>query len=69
MVYPLVGIKWTMIMLNEYLPVSMERRRFAGEDPEERKREQLGKAIRQLDAVEKYLERGRWDWEVDRIAP
>ena len=64
MVYPLVGLKWAMIMLNEFLPVAMERRRFAGEDPEARKREQLGKAVRQLDAVEKYLEQGRWDWEL-----
>jgi len=64
MVYPLVGLKWTMIMLNEFLPVSMERRRFAGEKPEERKREQLGKAMRQLDSVEKYIDRGGWEWEL-----
>jgi hypothetical protein len=51
-VYPLLALKWSLIMLNEFLPVDRERRSFAGEDVERRKAEQLEKAGRQLAAAE-----------------
>lgn len=54
-VYPILGFKWSCIMLNEFLPVSEERRRFAGARPEDRRREQLDKSRRQLQEVERYL--------------
>lgn len=57
-VYPLVGFKWALLLLNEFLPVSEDRRRFAGEDPVARQDEQLAKSARQCDAVEGYLEHG-----------
>lgn len=50
--YPLLAFKWCLIMLNEFLPVSDERRRFAGTEPETRRTEQLKKAERQLRRVE-----------------
>jgi hypothetical protein len=31
-VYPLLGIKWCLIMLNEFLPSSQSRRKFAGKN-------------------------------------
>lgn len=57
LLYPLFGLKWSLIMLNEFLPISRERRRFAGAWPENqnRRREQLGKSKRQVKAVQAYL--------------
>lgn len=57
LLYPLFGLKWSLIMLNEFLPVSRERRRFAGDRPEDQDRrgEQLGKSKRQVKAVQAYL--------------
>jgi len=57
LLYPLFGLKWSLIMLNEFLPVSRERRRFAGTRPEDqdRRREQLAKSKRQVKAVQAYL--------------
>jgi len=46
-VYPLFGLKWCMIMLNEFLPDQMSRRYFAGADQTEKETlqaEQLAKA-------------------------
>ncbi len=57
-VYPLLAFKWCLIMLNEFLPVSDERRRFAGADPESRRKTQLQKATRQLEKVESFLAGG-----------
>lgn len=50
---PLFRMKWCCIVLNEFLPESAQRRRFAdaSADPDERKRVQLNKAIRILDAI------------------
>ncbi len=55
--YPVFGFKWCLIMLNEFLPVSRERRRFAGRRPDRRRAEQLEKAGRRWRLVEGYLER------------
>jgi hypothetical protein len=50
---PLFRIKWCCIMLNEFLPASAQRRRFAdpGTDPEDARRAQLAKAARHLDTL------------------
>lgn len=53
--YPLLAFKWCLIMLNEFLPVSDERRRFAGADPESRRDAQLEKSRKQLGKVEAFL--------------
>ena len=55
LVYPILGFKWACIMLNEFLPVSEERRRFAGGHPEQRRQEQLEKSRSRLAEVERYL--------------
>ncbi len=54
-VYPLLAFKWCLIMLNEFLPVSDERRKFAGADPKSRRAAQLQKARKQLEKVEAFL--------------
>ena len=49
--YPLFGIKWCLILLNEFLPESILRRRFAGVadgDLEDLRRAQLAKAEQML---------------------
>jgi len=45
--FPVFQVKWCCIILNEFLPESAKRRRFAdpGSDPAARKRAQLKKAI------------------------
>jgi len=51
-VYPLYGLKWCMIFLNEFVRQDLERRRFAGPVPvadETRQREQLEKARAMLE--------------------
>jgi hypothetical protein len=50
---PLFRMKWCCIMLNEFLPESDQRRRFAdpNTDPDDRKCVQLSKAIQLLDAI------------------
>jgi len=53
-VYPLFGLKWCMIMLNEFLPDQMLRRQFAAAVPADRaalQRQQLDKARRMLDRI------------------
>jgi hypothetical protein len=53
-VYPLFGLKWCMIMLNEFLPDSLARRQFAGAAPTDRsvvQNLQLAKARRLLECL------------------
>ena len=49
--YPMLALKWSLIMLNEFLPVAGERRAFAGANAEARRATQLEKARRQLAVV------------------
>jgi hypothetical protein len=52
--YPLFGLKWCMILLNEFLPDQLLRRRFAGLNEQDRQRkqmEQLAKAEAMLAAT------------------
>ena len=50
---PVFQIKWCCIILNDFLPDSARRRRFAnpGFDENERKRTQLAKAVRLFDSI------------------
>ena len=46
-VYPLVGLKWCMIMLNEFVPGDLARREFAAHAPidaAKKKSDQLAKS-------------------------
>lgn len=52
-VYPLFGLKWCMILLNEFRPEQLERRRFVDHDLEEAYAVQM----RQLDAARRLLQR------------
>jgi len=52
-VYPLFGLKWCMILLNEFRPQQLERRRFVDRDPEEATVLQM----RQLEAARGVLHR------------
>ena len=55
-VYPLYGLKWVMILLNEFVSEDLERRRFAArnvEDASAIRARQLMKAERLLDAIVK----------------
>jgi hypothetical protein len=52
--YPLYGLKWCLILLNEFLPAHLLRRKFAGmneRDRETRQSEQLAKARSMLRVV------------------
>src|SRR5215831_16092946 len=52
--YPLFGLKWCMIMLNEFLPEALLRRQFAAITPAEHtalQLEQLAKARNMLNAI------------------
>jgi hypothetical protein len=51
--YVLFGLKWCMILLNEFLPRHRARRRFAGEERDDAAvcRDQLGRARTMLDKV------------------
>ena len=53
--YPMLALKWSLIMLNEFLPVGGERRAFAGANEEARPAGQLAKARRQLEVVREAL--------------
>ena len=48
LLYPLLSYKWSLIMLNEFLPVSGQRRSFANVNAEDRRAAQLEKSRRQL---------------------
>ena len=50
LLYPLLSLKWSLIMLNEFVPVSSQRRSFAGANAETRLAAQLEKAKKQLEA-------------------
>jgi len=56
--FPLYGIRWVLIMLNEFLPQLWKRRAFSGKgrDWEGAKRAQLHKARAKLDVLRSYLE-------------
>lgn len=57
--YPLFGLKWCLILLNEFLPEHLLRRRFAGMSNSERPRkqsEQLAKAKRMLRQITEEYE-------------
>jgi len=52
--YPLFGLKWCLILLNEFLPDQLLRRRFAGmseQDCLRKQREQLAKAESMIDTT------------------
>ena len=55
LIYPMLALKWSLIMLNEFLPVGSERRAFAGANAKARLAAQLAKARRQLDVVRESL--------------
>jgi hypothetical protein len=48
LLYPMLSLKWSLIMLNEFLPVSGERRSFAGTNAESRRALQLRKSETQV---------------------
>jgi hypothetical protein len=50
--YPLFGLKWCLILLNEFLPDQLLRRRFAGMNEQDRQ----GKQMEQLEKAESMLE-------------
>ena len=52
-VYPLYGLKWCLILLNEFLPEHLSRRRFADSDAAKPavQRAQLSKAQRMLERI------------------
>ncbi|MDP7559493.1 MAG: hypothetical protein QF745_03020, partial [Planctomycetota bacterium] len=56
---PLYGLRWAMIVLNEFLPGLSERRRDAGgaycRDPDEARDIQLGKAKRYCERVKQSI--------------
>jgi hypothetical protein len=50
-IYPMYGLKWCLILLNEFLPAHLARRKFAGltdREIEARQSEQLNKAQNML---------------------
>jgi hypothetical protein len=52
--YPLFGLKWCLILLNEFLPAQMERRRFAEKAEEswpQKQSEQLAKSKAMLQRI------------------
>lgn len=53
--YPLHGLRWCLIVLNEFLPSHWRRRMFAGATEWEMAKErQLGKAMRILSGIQQY---------------
>ena len=58
-VYPLFGLKWCLIMLNEFLPGELLRRQFAsatGADRSTLQRQQLDKARQMLNRISREYE-------------
>ena len=57
LVYPLLGLKWCLIMLNEFLPEGLTRRKLANAalDVELALAAQLSKAERQLELVQAFM--------------
>jgi hypothetical protein len=60
LIYPMLALKWSLIMLNEFLPVGGERRKFAGANEAARRAAQLDKARRQLVVVRESLSSASW---------
>jgi len=58
LLFPLVGLRWCLILLNEFLPERWRARCFAraGEDWEQARRRQMAKARDRLAAVSLFLE-------------
>jgi hypothetical protein len=54
LVYPLLAIKWSLILLNEFLPDELARRAFAGREVDDL--EQVEKSRRQLEAAARALD-------------
>ena len=61
-VYPLVALKWCLIILNEFVPVSSRRRAFAdqSEISQDFRRQQLGLARQKLNEVAEIINGKRW---------
>lgn len=57
-VYPLFGLKWCLILLNEFLPQHLQRRRFAGDRNDQHKLQmvQLSKGKSMLSRVKEEYE-------------
>ena len=57
-IYPAVGLKWCMILLSEFIPVTLRRRQFSGQDDKDSERHwlQLKKAKQKLEKVRQDLE-------------
>lgn len=55
LIYPMLALKWSLIMLNEFLPVGGERRAFAGANEEARRAAQLEKSRKQVEVVRESL--------------
>ena len=53
---PLYRIKWCCIVLNEFLPMDADRRAFAQGQANNRKQEQLGKAVKLLSSLDPLRE-------------
>lgn len=67
-VYPLYGLRWCMILLNEFLPKHLERRAHASaqdKDPSQLHRTQLTKAKQMLHRT--VAEQGCWPYAVSVV--
>ena len=70
LLYPLLSFKWSLIMLNEFLPVSGQRRSFASVNAEDRRAAQLEKSRRQLqDCLQAASNRCFLDDLIDELKP
>lgn len=58
-VYPLFGLKWCLILLNEFLPAQLARRQFAGMDD----RDRVATQIKQLDKARRMLQKIREEYQ------
>jgi Phosphotransferase enzyme family. len=65
-VYPLLALRWCLIMLNEFLPVDRERRGFAGADPDAGRGRQIEKSRGHLALAREALEGRNFLAEVKR---
>ena len=59
-VHPVVGLKWCLLMLNEFLPVSQSRRNFSGRkmNRKNQKIEQLAISQAKLNLIKENLDKG-----------
>jgi hypothetical protein len=58
LLFPVLGIKWCLIMLNEFLPGYMNRRKAAGAfyGSEKALENQLDKARRRFEAIRRWMD-------------